>query len=227
MFCFSRANHAGMNLQKVLSCKTRQIYLIYPFPRRLKLEKSLETCCVNFFFAWADILTDFKREKSVFWKASFCKTKTDYAYKLRAQDFETGKSFSFNQFSKQEFFFFSRESNFIRAIDFVSGLHNCFEFSQPLSCLYQDMQTQEKRFLLLKLQYSTLLEQKINFKVGNMYTFTLIYILIPTCIQPQGLNISDFFTPNIGRLGLASGKSERVFILLCSACKFSNLFVIV
>ena len=31
-----------------------------------------------------------------------------------------------------------------------SGLHNCLEFSQPLECLYQAMQTQEKSFLLLK-----------------------------------------------------------------------------
>ena len=29
------------------------------------------------------------------------------------------------------------------------GLHNCLEFSQPLECLYQAMQTQEKSFLLL------------------------------------------------------------------------------
>ena len=28
-----------------------------------------------------------------------------------------------------------------------SGLHNCREFYQPLSCLYQAMQLQEKRFL--------------------------------------------------------------------------------
>ena len=33
-------------------------------------------------------------------------------------------------------------------------------------------------------------------------------------------------TARIGRLGLASGTSARVFIFLCSACKFSNLFVI-
>ena len=32
--------------------------------------------------------------------------------------------------------------------DFVSGLHNCLEFSQSLSCLYEAMQTR-KRFLLL------------------------------------------------------------------------------
>ena len=48
------------------------------------------------------------------------KLKTDYAYKLRVQDFATGKIFSFNQYSKQESFAF-----------FVSGLHNCLEFSQP------------------------------------------------------------------------------------------------
>ena len=34
--------------------------------------------------------------------------------------------------------------------DEVEGLHNCLEFSQPLECLYQAMQTQEKSFLLLK-----------------------------------------------------------------------------
>ena len=109
MFCFPRANHASSNLKKVLSWKTRQVYLIYPFPRPLKLEKSLETCYVNFFFTWADILSD---KNPYFGKHLFCKTKTDYAYKLRAQDFAT-KNFSFNQCSKQEsFVFFSRESYF-------------------------------------------------------------------------------------------------------------------
>ena len=34
--------------------------------------------------------------------------------------------------------------------DDVEGLHDCLEFSQPLECLYQAMQTQEKSFLLLK-----------------------------------------------------------------------------
>ena len=40
------------------------------------------------------------REKSVFWKESFCKTRTDYAWtraRLRGQDFATGKNFSFSQ----------------------------------------------------------------------------------------------------------------------------------
>ena len=48
MFCSSRANHASTNLKKVMSRKTLQVYFIYPFPRRLKLGKSLETCSVNF-----------------------------------------------------------------------------------------------------------------------------------------------------------------------------------
>ena len=40
-------------------------------------------------------------------------------------------------------------STVMQTLDFVSGLHNCLEFSQPLSCLYQAMQIQEKSFLLL------------------------------------------------------------------------------
>ena len=34
----------------------------------------------------------------------------------------------------------------MQTFDFVSGLRNCLEFSQALSCLYQAMQTQEKSF---------------------------------------------------------------------------------
>ena len=33
----------------------------------------------------------------------------------------------------------------MQTLDFVSGLHNCQEFSQTLECLYQAMQTQEKK----------------------------------------------------------------------------------
>ena len=35
--------------------------------------------------------------------------------------------------------------------DEVEGLHDCQEFSQPLECLYQAMQTQDKSFQLLLL----------------------------------------------------------------------------
>ena len=32
-------------------------------------------------------------------------------------------------------------STIMQTLDFVSGLHNCLKFSQPLSCLCQAMQT--------------------------------------------------------------------------------------
>ena len=32
-------------------------------------------------------------------------------------------------------------STVMQTLDFISGLHNCLEFSQPLLCLYQAMQT--------------------------------------------------------------------------------------
>ena len=39
---FSRANHASTKFEKVFEFKTRQVYFIYPFLRRLKLGKSLQ-----------------------------------------------------------------------------------------------------------------------------------------------------------------------------------------
>ena len=59
---------------------------------------------MSIFFAGADILSE---KNPYFGKHLFCKTRTDYAYKLRVQDFATGKNLSFNQFSKQESFAFS------------------------------------------------------------------------------------------------------------------------
>ena len=57
----------------------------------------------QFFLASADILSE---KNPYFGKHLFCKTKSDYAYKLRVQDFATGKIFSFNKCSKQEIFAF-------------------------------------------------------------------------------------------------------------------------
>ena len=54
-FCFSHANH---EFQKVSESKTRQVYFIYPLLCHLKLGTSLQTSCVNFVFAEADILSD-------------------------------------------------------------------------------------------------------------------------------------------------------------------------
>ena len=48
LFGFSRANHASTKFEKVFEFKTRQVYFIYPFLRRLKHGKSLQRRWVNF-----------------------------------------------------------------------------------------------------------------------------------------------------------------------------------
>ena len=65
--------------------------------------------------------------------------RADYTCKLHVQDFATGKNFSFDQCSKQESFAFFL--TVMQTLDFVSGLHDCLEFSQPLEFLYQAIQT--------------------------------------------------------------------------------------
>ena len=64
----------------------------------------------QFFFALADILKT-RILESIF----FCKTRTDYTYKLCVQNFATGKNFSFNQCSKQEGFAFFLEKLFYKS----------------------------------------------------------------------------------------------------------------
>ena len=67
-------------------------------------------CQFFFCLSW-----DLKREKPVLWKAFFLQNKADYAYKLRVQDFVTGKNFSFNQYFKQESFAFFWEKLFYKS----------------------------------------------------------------------------------------------------------------
>ena len=89
--------------------------LYLPISSSVESWKIFRNMLSQFFFAWADILSE---KNPYFGKHLFCKTKADYAYKLRVQDFATGKNFSFNQCSKQESFaFFSLESYFIKAIE--------------------------------------------------------------------------------------------------------------
>ena len=101
MFCFSHAYQATTNLKQFLSWKLKS-YFIYPFLCQLKLGKSLQKSCVIFFFC---LSWHFKWENSVFWKASFCKTKY----------FATRKNFSFNQCHNKEFCVFSREIYFYKS----------------------------------------------------------------------------------------------------------------
>ena len=77
MFCFSRANHTSTNLKKFSSSKLDKFTLFTHFFVGWNLENRYKKGVSIFFrLSW-----HFKREKSVFWKASFCKTRTDYACK--------------------------------------------------------------------------------------------------------------------------------------------------
>ena len=42
-----------------------------------------------------------------------------------------------------------------QTLDFVSGLPNCLEFSQPLSCLYQATQTRKTLSIRLNIPFLT------------------------------------------------------------------------
>ena len=77
LFGFSRANHASMNLKKFASSKLDKLTLFTHSFVGWNLENRYkESVSIFFHLSW-----HFKREKSAFWKASFCKTRTDYACK--------------------------------------------------------------------------------------------------------------------------------------------------
>ena len=63
-FCFSHPYPGGTDLKKILSCKLDKFTLFI----QLKLGKSFQTCCVNFFCLMNG-------------KPLFCKTRTDYMSK--------------------------------------------------------------------------------------------------------------------------------------------------
>ena len=109
LFCFSRANHASSNLEKFSSSKLHKFTLFTHSSVGWNLENRFkEGVSVFFRLSW-----HFKREKSLFWIASFLQNKNW----LRVQDFATGKNFSFNQRHNKQFCVFSRESYFIKAIE--------------------------------------------------------------------------------------------------------------
>ena len=87
---------------------------MYPFFRPLKLGKSLQTSCVNFFFSQADILSE---KNPHFGKHLFAKQELITRASLRVQDFSTGKNSSLNQCHNKEFCVSSRECYFIKAIE--------------------------------------------------------------------------------------------------------------
>ena len=113
LFGFSCANHASTNLKKFSSSKLDKFTLFTHSFGGWNMENRCKECESIFLrLSW-----HFKQEKSVFCKASFCKTRTDYACKTSWTRFATGKNFSFNQCHTKSFAFFSWESYFIKAIE--------------------------------------------------------------------------------------------------------------
>ena len=91
LFSFSHTNHASMNLKKFSSSKLDKFTLFthsfvsWNMENRYKEGESIFLC-----LSW-----HFKREKSVFCKASFCKTRTDYACKTSWKRFCDWQEFLF------------------------------------------------------------------------------------------------------------------------------------
>ena len=113
MFCFSCANHASTSLKKFSSSKLDEFTLFTHSFVGWNLENRYkEGVSIFFRLSW-----HFKREKSVFWKASFCKTRTDYACKTSWTRLCDWYEFLFYSVPYKEFCVFSRESYFIKTIE--------------------------------------------------------------------------------------------------------------
>ena len=77
MFCFSRTNYTSPNLKTFASSKLVKVTLFTHSFVGWNLENRYkESVSIFFRLSW-----HFKREKYIFCKASFCKTRTDYACK--------------------------------------------------------------------------------------------------------------------------------------------------
>ena len=105
VFRFSRANHGSTNLIKFLSTKLDKFTLFtYSFIGWNLEHLYKKALSILFCLNW-----HFKREKSIFWKASFWKKELIMRASLRVHDFATGKNFCFNQCHNKEFWVFLRK----------------------------------------------------------------------------------------------------------------------
>ena len=112
-FGFLRANHPSRNLKTFSSSKLDK-FTYLPIPSSAETWKIVTKKVSQFFFAYADILSE---KNPYFAKYLFAKQELITRARLRGQDFVTGKNFSFNQCHTKSFAFFSWESYFIKAIE--------------------------------------------------------------------------------------------------------------
>ena len=92
----------------------------------------------------------------------------------------------------------------MQTLDFVSGLHKCQEFSQPLGCLYQAMQTLEKNvfYCFYKITFSRkkknslfrlLIKREILTSREVLYTKLNVRV-ISSCFAIKMLSKKGFFS---------------------------------
>ena len=142
----------------------------------------------NFFFARADILIE---KNSYFGKQLFCKTRTDYAYKLRVQDFATCKNLCLSSalnkrvlpFFSGKLFYKSDRKLFsyvcISCFKHSRGWENSRQLCKPEtnspnpSRVYIRLCKHEKRFLLLKCPRAT-----HPFGVFDIARYTWLYVIV-------------------------------------------------
>ena len=87
--------------EKGFELETSKSLHYLPISSSAETWKVFRNMLCQFFCARADILSE---KNPYFGKLLFCKTRSDYAYKLRVQDFATGKNLSLN---KRVLLFFS------------------------------------------------------------------------------------------------------------------------
>ena len=162
MFYFSRANHASTNLKKFLGSKLDKFTLF-----------THSFVAVSIFFAYADILIEKHPYfgKHLFTKQELitrARLRVQDFATGKNFSFNQCHNKEFCVFSRGKWFCKSNRELFscvcivwykqtleglgelstvmqtvMQTLDFVSGLHNYLEFSQPLSCLYQAMQSRK------------------------------------------------------------------------------------
>ena len=97
---------AQINLKKGFEMENSTNLLYLPISLSVETWKIFRNMLCQFFFPWAGILSE---KSPYFGRHLFCKTKTNYVYKLRVQDFATGNNLSFNwsAVNKRVLLFFS------------------------------------------------------------------------------------------------------------------------
>ena len=155
MFCFSRANHASTNLKTFLSSKLdkfaiftysfvswnlehlykQAVSILFSLKLKIRILESILLQNKNWLRVQVFVYTTLRLVRISLLISAITKSFAFFSGKL----FYKSNRKLFSCFCKAWY----KHSTVMQTLDFVSGLHNCLEFSQPLECLYQAMQTRK------------------------------------------------------------------------------------